>query len=100
MPDEPDIPPAAEPVGYPGTRVPPVRQVLAAGFTHNDQETGARGFAAGGPLDQMEPGPDRREHQSPALRPDRGLWPLDGVQSTFGSTTEIMKEIVGRGLGL
>jgi hypothetical protein len=31
--------------------------MLAAGFTHNDHEAGAQGFAAGGPLDQMEPGP-------------------------------------------
>ena len=31
--------------------------MLAAGFTHGDQVPGARGFAAGGPLDQMEPGP-------------------------------------------
>jgi len=32
------------------------REVLAAGFTHRDHEPGARGFAAGGPLDVMEPG--------------------------------------------
>jgi hypothetical protein len=32
--------------------------VLAAGFTHGDQVPGARGFAAGGPLDVMEPGPE------------------------------------------
>jgi hypothetical protein len=31
--------------------------VIAAGFTHRDHEQSARGFAAGGPLDQMEPGP-------------------------------------------
>ena len=32
------------------------REALAAGFTHKDREPGARGFAAGGPLDAMEPG--------------------------------------------
>jgi hypothetical protein len=36
---------------------PPVREVLAAGFTRNDHEAGGQGFAAGGPLDQMAPGP-------------------------------------------
>jgi hypothetical protein len=78
MPDEPDIPPdppcippepprrppgspgipPADPADRPGTpAAPPVREVLAAGFTHDDREAGAQGFAAGGPLDQMEPGP-------------------------------------------
>ena len=33
------------------------REVLAAGFTHGDHVPGARGFAAGGQLDQLEPGP-------------------------------------------
>jgi len=33
------------------------REVIAAGFTHRDHEPGARGWAAGGPLDIMEPGP-------------------------------------------
>ena len=44
---------------YLATRQPPpgAREVLAAGFTHRDHEQGARGFAAGGPLDVMEPGP-------------------------------------------
>jgi hypothetical protein len=32
-------------------------EVLAAGFTHRDREPGARGWAAGGALDVMEPGP-------------------------------------------
>jgi len=32
-------------------------EALAAGFTHRDHVPGARGFAAGGPLDTMEPGP-------------------------------------------
>ena len=34
-----------------------VREVLAAGFTHRDHVPGARGWAAGGTLDTMEPGP-------------------------------------------
>jgi len=76
MPDEPDIPPdpprippepprrpprspgipprPRRPSGTPAA--PPVREVLTAGFTHDDREAGAQGFAAGGPLDQMEPG--------------------------------------------
>ncbi len=33
------------------------REVLAAGFTHDDHVAGALGFAAGGQLDQLEPGP-------------------------------------------
>ena len=45
----------------------------------------------------MEPGLDRREHQTAALRHDCGLWRLSRVQSIFGGTTEIMKEIIGRG---
>src|ERR1039457_2173471 len=58
MPDEPDPPPAAEPAGRPSAPAPPpARETLAAGFTHDDHEDGAQGFAAGGPLDQMEPGP-------------------------------------------
>ena len=58
MPDEPDLPPAAEPAGRPGMPAPPpAREILAAGFTHGDREDGAQGFAAGGPLDQMAPGP-------------------------------------------
>ncbi|HLQ56951.1 MAG TPA: hypothetical protein VK162_22100 [Streptosporangiaceae bacterium] len=36
---------------------PGAQEVLAAGFTHQDRDKGARGFAAGGPLDVMEPGP-------------------------------------------
>jgi alkylation response protein AidB-like acyl-CoA dehydrogenase len=35
-----------------------------------------------------------------ALRPDCELWRLSRVQSVFGGTTEIQKEIIGRGLGL
>jgi hypothetical protein len=35
----------------------PGPEAIAAGFTHRDHEPGARGFAAGGLLDTMEPGP-------------------------------------------
>jgi hypothetical protein len=48
----------------------------------------------------MEPGLDRREHESAALRHDCGLWRLSRVQSIVGGITEIVKEIIGRGLGL
>jgi hypothetical protein len=54
-PDIPAVPPPPEPPGQPAP--PEVPEVLAAGFTHGDQVPGARGFAAGGPLDVMEPGP-------------------------------------------
>jgi hypothetical protein len=36
---------------------PATREVLAAGFTHKDHLAGARGFAGGGLLDVMDPGP-------------------------------------------
>ena len=56
MSAEPAVPP--EPPSVPPPRRPrTAREVLAAGFTHHDHETGAQGFAAGGPLDQLEPGP-------------------------------------------
>jgi len=48
----------------------------------------------------MEPGLDPREHQTAALRHDCELWRLSRVQSIFGGTTEIMKEIIDCGLGL
>ena len=54
-PGIPGIPPPPEPPARPAPQEVP--EVLAAGFTHGDQVPGARGFAAGGPLDQMEPGP-------------------------------------------
>jgi alkylation response protein AidB-like acyl-CoA dehydrogenase len=50
--------------------------------------------------DQREPGLDRWEHNPAVLRRDCELWPLSRVQSIFGGTTEILKEIIGRGLGL
>jgi len=37
---------------------------------------------------------------SPLLQRDCELRRLSRVQSIFGGTTEIMKEIIGRGLGL
>jgi len=46
----------------------------------------------------MEPGLDRRELESAVLRHDCELWRLSPVQSVFGGTTEITKEIIGRGL--
>ena len=40
------------------------------------------------------------EHWSTALRHDCELWRLSHVQSTFGGTTEIQKEIIACSLGL
>ncbi len=37
---------------------------------------------------------------SPLLQRDCELWRLSRVQSIFGGTTEILKEIIARGLGL
>ncbi len=48
----------------------------------------------------MEPGLDRRERESAVLRHDCELWRLSHVGSIFGNTTEIMKELIGHGLGL
>jgi alkylation response protein AidB-like acyl-CoA dehydrogenase len=48
----------------------------------------------------MKLGLDRREHEPAVLHPDCELWRLSRVQSIFGGTTEIMKEIIGRDLGL
>src|SRR5882672_8445675 len=44
--------------------------------------------------DQREPGLDRREHNPAVLRHDCELWRLSRVQSIFGGTAEIMKEII------
>ncbi len=63
-PAEPPVPPGGPPPagasGHPNavgaTARPAAAETLAAGFTHRDAEQGARGFAAGGPLDAMEPG--------------------------------------------
>ena len=49
-------------------------------------------------LTRWNPRPRPGGHQSAALRHDCELWRLN--QSIFGGTTEIMKEIIGRGLGL
>jgi hypothetical protein len=35
-----------------------------------------------------------------AFQHDREIWQLSRVQSIFGDTTEIMKEIIGHRLGL
>jgi hypothetical protein len=43
---------------------------------------------------------DRRQHSSAVLRHDCERWRLSRVQSIFGGTTEIQKEIIGRGPGL
>jgi alkylation response protein AidB-like acyl-CoA dehydrogenase len=48
----------------------------------------------------MEPGFDRRSTRLLPSDATAGLWRLSRVQSIFGGTTEIMKEIIGRGLGL
>ena len=45
-------------------------------------------------------GLDRRKHQSAFLPHGCALWRLSRIQSIFGGTTEIMKEIIGCGLGL
>ena len=50
--------------------------------------------------DQGKPGLDRREHNPAVLRHDCELWRLSHVQSIFGGTTEIQKEIIARSLGL
>jgi alkylation response protein AidB-like acyl-CoA dehydrogenase len=50
--------------------------------------------------DQRKPGLDRREHNPAVLRHDCELRRLSRAQSIFGGTTEIMKEIIGRGLAL
>jgi uncharacterized protein DUF222 len=51
--------PAEVAAGYLDARPgpPPAPEALAAGFTHRDRSRGARGFAGGGSLDLMEPGP-------------------------------------------
>ena len=48
----------------------------------------------------MELGLDRLECNPAVLRHDCELWRLSRLQSIFGGTTEIMKEIIGRNLGL
>ena len=56
--------PPGQPLGYvpasparPSQPAGPAYDALSAGFARRDHEPRARGFAAGGPLDQMEPGP-------------------------------------------
>jgi hypothetical protein len=51
--------------------------------------------------DQMEPTPIGGRNSPVRRSPPRSwLWRLSRVQSIIGGTTEIMKEIIGRGLGL
>ena len=52
-------------------------------------------FGRGGPVAGTLPA---RERLRP--RPVARAWADSRVQSIFGGTTEIMKEIIGRGLGL
>jgi hypothetical protein len=47
----------------------------------------------------MEPGLDRRQHQT-VLFSDTIVSSGGSAASSFGGTTEIMKEIIGGGLGL
>jgi hypothetical protein len=74
----PDRPPPVAPAGQPATPTAasaPVQELLAAGFTHRDHEENALGFAAGGPLDKMEPGPVLAGFAGDAV--DDGLAVLD-----------------------
>jgi hypothetical protein len=75
-PVPPGAPPAEVPAGQPGTPpTRPVPEVRAAGCARRDHEGSARGFAFGGPLDQMEPGPDLDRHAGGAITD--GLGTLD-----------------------
>jgi hypothetical protein len=57
-----------------GEPAPAVAEVLDAGFIHRYASPGATGFASGGPLDLMLPGPDLAWHAAQARR--RGLGEL------------------------
>ena len=78
-PDPPSTPPAgpsaAEPASRPATRPPTVRETLVTGCTRHDGQDRARGFAAGGELDQMGPGPVLAWHAAGVI--DDGLGTLD-----------------------
>jgi hypothetical protein len=54
------------------TGAPAVAEALDAGFTHRLPTPGATGFAAGGPLDGMLPGPDLAWHVGQARRRSPG----------------------------
>ena len=77
-PVPPGTPGAAEPASQPGAPPPwLVPGVLAAGRGHEDD---ANGFAAGGELDQMGPGPVLAWHAAGAI--DDGLGVLDDDELT------------------
>ena len=83
-PDLPSTPPAgpsaAEPASQPATRPPTVREALVTGCTRHDDQDRARGFAAGGELDQMDPGPVLARHAAGAIAD--GLGTLDDDELT------------------
>jgi hypothetical protein len=70
-------------------------EALAAGFTHRDQVPGARGFAAGGPLDTMEPGPVLAGFADDAV--DAGLASLsdDELVGVLGAARRLASRAAG-----
>ncbi len=70
-------------------------EALAAGFTHRDQVPGARGFAAGGPLDTMEPGPVLAGFADDAI--DAGLSALsdDELVGVLGAARRLASRAAG-----
>jgi hypothetical protein len=70
-------------------------EALAAGFTHRDQVPGARGFAAGGPLDTMEPGPVLAGFADDAV--DAGLADLsdDELVGVLGAARRLASRAAG-----
>jgi hypothetical protein len=76
----PVVPSAAEPASQPATPPPTVREVLTAGCTRHDDQDRARGFAAGGELVQMDPGPVLARHAAGAITD--GLGTLDDDELT------------------
>jgi hypothetical protein len=72
-----------------GTSGPAVAEALDAGFTRRCASPGATGFAAGGPLDVMLPGPDLGWHAGQARR--RGLSKLsdDELCGLLGSARKL-----------
>ena len=80
-PVPPGAPGAAEPAGQPGAPPPRlVPGVLAAGRGRRGHEDDANGFAAGGELDQMGPGPVLAWHAAGVI--DDGLGTLDDDELT------------------
>jgi hypothetical protein len=66
-------PPPDEWLAVPDEPMPPVPEVLEAGFTRRYPSPGATGFASGGPLDVMLPGSDLAWHAAAARRADVGI---------------------------